>query len=88
MEKIVYEPKKRRVFSQQMFDKLIICTSKINFVYLSRNVCGMYGKRREFLRKLKKRQFLYSNGKIGLYAYIGAVNNFDNARATKSASNK
>lgn len=68
--------------------KTRIYTSENNFVYLGRNVCGMYGKRREVLRKLKKRQFLYSNGEIGLYAYMGAVNNFENAMASQSSLRK
>ena len=48
-----------------------------NFIFLGRDKNGKYTKYRNVRRKLKKKRFLYKEGKINLFSLVSSLNSYN-----------
>lgn len=48
-----------------------------NFIFLGKDKNGKYSKYRNVRRKLKKKRFLYKEGKINLFSLVSSLNSYD-----------
>ena len=53
--------------------KTRLYNSNNNFIFLGRNKAGKYARYREVKRKLKKRKYLYKQGKINMVSFATSI---------------